>query len=633
MSQPGRNPAADRECFGECFVLLDDCTASAADPRSRLYSAYAGSLTCRHPGELQDLFEAMQQALRRRLFAVGLFAYELGAALQGIQPRESEQPLAQILLFERYARLSAEQVSAWLAAREPAAADPSAHAGEHYAGIAGLHADVSEAEFFRAIARIHSYLESGDCYQVNYTYQLDFESYGPATGLYRKLRARQPVPYGALLALPDGRAVLSLSPELFVRHERGELTARPMKGTAAAGDDPQLTRSRAMELAADAKNRAENVMIVDLLRNDMGRIASLGSVRVPSLFDVNSYGAVLQMTSTITASLRPDVGLAELFAALYPCGSITGAPKRRTMQIIRELEPAARGIYTGALGWFDPPVAGAAIGDFCLAVPIRTLALDAPGADGMRQGRMGIGAGIVYDSEAAAEYQECRLKARFLTGLAADFDLFETMFATRAAGCRHLELHLRRLRRSAAYFGFDYDDATLRAALAQACMHLQEGMDHRMRLTLRQSGAFSLDSAPLPGLSTPVRVLVAQQPTNRSDLFLRHKTTVRRQYDAAWRSAEAQGAFDMLFRNTDGELTEGARSNLFLRIDGHWYTPPLAAGLLPGVMREAVLSSPLWQAAERRLTLDDLRAAQEVMVCNALRGTLPAAVVWQDAGS
>ncbi len=613
------NDSASRECF----ALLDDCEATEADPRSRLYTGHAGTLTCHHASELEGLFDDMQHALQRGLHAVSLLAYELGGQLQGIEPRASTQPLAQILLFEHCERLSADDVSAWLAAREQDAGGAGIPCG-----IAGLHADVSQAEFFDAIERIHAYLDSGDTYQVNYTYRLNFESYGSVPALYRRLRARQAVPYGALIALPDGRAVLSSSPELFIRHERGALVARPMKGTAAASGDAEIDRSRATELAADAKNRAENLMIVDLLRNDIGRVATVGTVRVPHLFEVNAYGPVLQMTSTVTAHLRPDASLADLFGALYPCGSITGAPKRRTMQIIRELEAAPRGIYTGAIGWFDKPVEGQNIGDFCLSVPIRTIVLEAPAAGGMRQGQMGIGAGIVYDSDAASEYQECQLKARFLTGLAVDFSLFETMFATRTAGCRHLDLHLRRLRSSAEYFGFRYDEPSLREALQQACASFAEGVDYRLRLTLAHSGAWTVHSAPLAALPSTVRVLLAPEPTDEANLFLRYKTTVRARYDAAWRAAEERGAFDMLFHNRAGELTEGARSNVFVRLDGHWYTPPLSAGLLPGVMRSVLLADPVLKATERRLTLDDLRAAQQVMVCNALRGALPAVVEW-----
>jgi para-aminobenzoate synthetase/4-amino-4-deoxychorismate lyase len=602
----------------DCFALLDDCSATEADRRSRLYTGYAGTLSCKHAHELPELWERVRQALREGKHAVGLFSYELGAELHGIKPRSEECGVSQVLLFDRCEHLSAMEVETWLNAQTMPEAGA---AGRAVAGIANVNASIEEGLFAEAVERIHRYIEAGDTYQVNYTYRLRFDAYGSPQALYAKLRARQPVPYGALIALPDGSAVLSLSPELFVEHKHGEMTARPMKGTAAATGEAQQDAARAARLAADPKNRAENLMIVDLLRNDLGRIASSGSVSVPHLFDVDRYNSVLQMTSTVRAQLRDDVTLAQAFAALYPCGSITGAPKRRTMQIIRELEPDPRGVYTGAIGWFEAADDDRRIGDFCLSVPIRTLVLNAPGADGVRQGEMGVGAGIVHDSVAADEFAECRLKASFLTGLPSDFELFETMHAARDEGCRHRELHLRRLRSSAAYFGFPYDDVEVRKRLNDHCAALSPG-PHRMRLALNHSGSCAVQSAPLTPLSGPVKVLTAHQPTVANDLFLRHKTTVREPYDAAWRAAEAQGAFDMLFRNRDGELTEGARSNVFVKLGGRWYTPPLSAGLLPGVMRAVLLADPGWNATERRLTLDDLRAAEEVVVCNALRGAL-----------
>jgi para-aminobenzoate synthetase/4-amino-4-deoxychorismate lyase len=622
------SPDSNEVAIPECFALLDDCDATVADRRSRLYTRYAGALLCQHASELKFLLEEMERSLRQGLHAVALFTYELGAELYGIAPHAADKPLAQILLFECCERLSAEQTSAWLAEREQPLIDTAGDSREQYAGIAGTHADVSEAQFADAISRIHGYLEAGDTYQVNYTYRLRFEAYGSVYALYRRLRSRQPVPYGALISLPDGRAVLSMSPELFIRHEQGELIARPMKGTSAASGVAEQDAIRAMELAADTKNRAENLMIVDLLRSDLGRVAAIGSVRVPDLFEVKRYSSVLQMTSTVCARLRPEVTLAELLAALYPCGSITGAPKRRTMQIIRELEPQPRGIYTGAIGWFDKPAARQGIGNFCLSVPIRTLSLEAPGPDGLRKGEMGVGAGIVHDSDAAQEYEECRLKAGFLTGLPNDFDLFETMFATRSDGCRHLDLHLRRLRSSANFFGFLYDEKYLRKNLEKVCADLPDEGKYRVRLTLKQSGICDVSSEPLVPGPELARILMAPQPAMSTALFLRHKTTVRAHYAAAWRTTEMAGAFDTLFYNPHGHLTEGTRSNVFVKIGRRWYTPPLEVGLLPGVMRAVLLADPMWNALERRLTLDDLRLAEEIVVCNALRGVLPARVDW-----
>ena len=602
----------------ECFALLDD-----RDGASRLYTGHIGTLDCADAAALPEVFEHLQRALLQGRHAVGLFSYELGAQMQGIAARDGEVAArSQILLFAQCERLSAQQVSDWLLQQslmqqslmEPSDAMP--------AGVAQLRSNVSEAEFTDAIARIHDWIAAGDTYQVNYTYRIRFDAFGGLHALYARLRERQPVPYGALIALPDGGAVLSLSPELFVRHEKGLLTARPMKGTAAASGDAAQDAIIAARLAADPKNRAENLMIVDLLRNDLGRIARVGSVSVPAMFEVSRYSAVLQMTSTVQATLRDDLSLHEVFAALYPCGSITGAPKRRTMQIIRALEPAARGFYTGAIGWFEPPREGAAIGDFCLSVPIRTLHLQAPEA-GVRRGEMGVGAGIVHDSVAHEEFAECLLKARFLSDLPNDFELFETMHATHEHGVALLESHLQRLRGSAAYFGMPCDEADARVLVQAHCASLAPQLAHRLRLALDRHG-MRIQSGPLTALPARVRVQIEPAPMDSGDLFLRHKTSVRARYDAAWRAAEAAGAFDRLFCNERGELTEGGRSNVFIKRDGRWYTPPLSAGVLPGVMRAALLADPAWNASEQALTLDDLRAAEDIVVCNALRGALQA---------
>jgi para-aminobenzoate synthetase/4-amino-4-deoxychorismate lyase len=610
------------------FALLDDASPDGGrQARSRLYHGHAGTLACHSVEAWPQLLARLQDALRRGLYAVPVLTYELGERLLGIADDPVEGPLAQVLLFERYEALDAAGVAAWLEAR--AAAD-----GPGPAGIGAMRPNVDEAAFTCAIDTIRDYIAAGDTYQVNYTYRLRFDAFGSVFALYARLRARQPVPYGALIGLPDGRTVLSLSPELFVRHDAGRLLARPMKGTAPAGVDEVDSAARAAALANDPKNRAENLMIVDLLRNDLGRIARTGSVGVPALFEVRPYGRVLQMTSTIQAQLAPGVDLRAIFEALYPCGSITGAPKRRTMEIIHALEPAARGIYTGALGWIDPPASlpaslpaaqpGAQVGDFCLSVPIRTLVLQ-PEHGGVRHGEMGVGAGIVHDSDAAAEYAECRLKAGFLTGLANDFEIFETMYATRGDGCRYLDRHLARLQASCACFGYPFDPDLARAGAQAAVAVLSPGLPHRLRLAMKADGEVVVQSAALAPLpDAPVRLLLADTPVQSDDLFLRHKTSVRARYDAAWRAAEAVGAFDTLFFNERGELTEGGRSNVFVRIGGRWYTPPLSSGLLPGVMRGVLLDDPAWGAIEVPITRAMLLRAQEIVVCNALRGAMRA---------
>lgn len=611
-----------------CFALLDDSDTRPEDgvasstPRSRLYTDYQTRLICNDARTFPAILEQMQSALQQGLHAVALLHYELGAQLQQIAPDAFANdnrvtPLAEILLFAQCRRMTRQDTSHWLQEQQDNEA----------AGIANLRATVDAARFTADIERIRAYIAAGDTYQVNYTYRLHFDAYGAPASLYKQLRARQPVPYGALICLPDQRCILSLSPELFVRHRQGHLQAQPMKGTAAAVlNDTGQNLQRAEQLSQDEKNRAENLMIVDLLRNDLGRLAVNGSVAVPQLFAVERFGQVLQMSSTVTAQLRADATLADIFAALYPCGSITGAPKRRTMQIIGELETTPRGLYTGAIGWFDAAPADQSVGDFCLSVPIRTLTLQAP-QQGVRAGEMGVGAGIVHDSQAADEYAECRLKASFLTGLKSAFSLFETLYATREYGCRYLDLHLQRLRQSAAYFHFSYDDDAVRAALALACQQLPPVTPHRLKLDLQHNGEVRLTVAMLTPLATRVSVFIAPQARASNDLFLRHKSSLRSVYDQAWQTAQQRGGFDMLFFNQHDELTEGGRSNVFVQLDGHWLTPPLTAGVLPGVMRSVLLKDPAWAAAERTVTRADLRRASCVMLCNALRGTLIADVV------
>ena len=613
------------------FALLDDSHSTATQATSRLYTEFVREIVWASKQQFSNAINELESALAEGYFALAAFSYELGAQLQEIDAMSEklQSTPSRILLYRTCQKLSQEQVTEWLQAQLANTETASV------AGIANLRASVDEAEFTSAIERIQHYIAAGDTYQVNYTFRFHFETYGSIFALDIRLRERQAVPYGALIALPDGSAILSLSPELFVRHQKGTLYARPMKGTAAASAtdseefDSQLNTERSQALSTDNKNRAENVMIVDLLRNDLSRIAQLGSVRVPQLFEVQRFNSVLQMTSTITAQCRAEVNLEQVLRALYPCGSITGAPKLRTMEIIDEVETEPRGMYTGALGWFDPhpPSVEIALPDFCLSVPIRTLQLTPPDSSSMRQGVMGVGAGIVFDSVAADEYQESLLKARFLTTLPAQFALFETMYATREDGCRQLDRHLRRLQSSARYFGIAVTESTLQQQLETYCANLPVATAHRLKLSLNGVGEITIQSAVLAPMTEPVKVLLAAQRTQSNDLWLQHKTTLRADYDHAWQQAETQGAFDMLFCNELGEVTEGGRTNVFAKLDGKWYTPPLCSGVLQGVMRSVLLDDPTWLASERKLTIDDIERADELVLCNALRGVMKAVLI------
>lgn len=633
-------------------VLLDSARPGAERGRFDLLSAWPVQQLQAQPSEHgREFLERLRNSLAQLGDAtlpeglelpfagglIGYLSYDFGRRLEhlpSLAADDLELPDAQLGLYA-WAMVSDHQMGTSQLVFHPSLAkaererliclfEAAAPApGGDFRLLAAMQGDLQPAQYKAAFDQVQRYIQAGDCYQINLTQRFRAPCQGDPWRAYQALRKACPTPFSGYQQLADGSALLSFSPERFIRVSQRQVETRPIKGTRPRSADPAEDARNAQELRQSPKDRSENLMIVDLLRNDLGRIARTGSVGVPALFEVRPYGRVLQMTSTVQAQLAPGVGLAGIFDALYPCGSITGAPKRRTMEIIRELEPAARGIYTGGLGWIDPPDGGAEVGDFCLAVPIRTLVLQ-PVHGGVRHGELGVGAGIVHDSDAGAEYAECQLKAGFLTGLPNDFELFETMYATREDGCRHLESHLARLQASSGYFGYPLHLELARAGVQAACSVLPPGQPHRLRLALRPDGEIVVQSGLLAPLQEPVRLLLADDPVDADDLFLRHKTSARGRYDAAWKAAESVGAFDTLFFNARGELTEGGRSNVFVRVKGRWYTPPLSAGVLPGVLRGVLLDDPAWNAIEVPITRETLLRAQEIVVCNALRGPLRA---------
>ena len=464
---------------------------------------------------------------------------------------------------------------------------------EQSAGVGDLRPGINEDTYIKAVNRIKSLILDGDCYQVNFTFPLEFDWFGPPLALYARLREQQPVRYGGFVG-DARRGLVSLSPELFVERRADRLVTRPMKGTAPRSAPPD-------QLRHSAKDCAENLMIVDLLRNDLGRVADPGSVVVDRLFDIEAYPTLWQMVSEVSANVGGR-SFGEILRALFPCGSITGAPKIRAMQIAAELESSERGIYTGALGWLAPD------GDFRLNVAIRTLDL---GTDG--HGRLGLGSGIVADSQPAAEWQECLLKSRFLRDCDPGLKLIETL--RRDGGVYPMWAgHLSRLKRSAAYFGFPLDEPLLLSELGRQ----PSRGTWRVRVTLDKAGAIDVeavafDSAP-PGLRLAA---MAEQAIDSRDVLRRHKTTVRPLYDAALRSLPADSpVFDLVFLNERGELAEGARSTIFVERDDVLLTPPLASGALPGVLRAHLLATG--KAREAVLWPDDL--AGGFWLGNALRG-------------
>lgn len=593
------------------FAIFDDSLAVGAS--SCLLERPLQTLVVRDQASFQTAMAVAEAEARRGRWVALALSYELGRLFE---PRGSGRPggraLATVIVFEHGRRLGSAEVDAFLADR--LAAQP---AERRFAGVAELR--LRRAGFRSGVRRILRYIDAGDCYQVNFTRRLAFRHFGAPLALFAGLRRRQPVRYAAYLETPEANLV-SLSPELFVERRGDLLVTRPMKGTASRGSDPEDDFRRRDALAASEKDRAENLMIVDLLRNDLGRLALPGGVRVDSLFEVESYPTLFQMTSTVSA-FAPGRSLAEVISALFPCGSVTGAPKIRAMQIIDELEDAPRGIYTGTIGYLAPG------GDFRLNVAIRTLELRHDGS-----GCLGIGSGVVADSVADLEDNEGELKARFLSGYDPGFELIETLRLERAAGRWRYPLiddHLSRLVASARALGFACNIRAVRWRLADEASRwgATAGPHVRVRLTLAKDGSVRVTSAPLEA-PTSWRVAVSPEAIAAGDYLRRHKTTVRLHYDAELARVAGAGCFDALFCNERGDLCEGGRSNVFLRLRGRLYTPPVECGLLPGVMRGRLLRRPRFGVVERRLDLDDLRNADAVYVANALRGLRRVEVDW-----
>jgi para-aminobenzoate synthetase / 4-amino-4-deoxychorismate lyase len=585
-------------------VLLETSRFDAENYRSYLFLDPLRVLTAQTPDELPTLFAQIESALAAGCFIAGFLSYECGYALQGIagdSPRDL--PLG---CFGVYREPSVFDHNTGSFGGPPLPTLPQTVSTQQSPAFSEdeIALSLTPGDYRRKIEQIKEQIAAGATYQVNFTDRIHMRSSRSPVDLYRALSRRQPVAYGALVNLA-GRSILSFSPELFFRVRDRQIATRPMKGTWPRGLDAAEDALAALALHHDEKNRSEHIMIVDLLRNDLGRICSTGSIRVDGLFSVERYPTLLQMTSTVSGTLPAGVGWHDIFRSLFPSGSITGAPKISTMRIIRELEDSPRGIYTGAIGFIAPT------GDACFNVAIRTLMLENGAAT------MGVGGGIVYDSDPAAEYAECLLKAAFLTRAQPSFELIETLLWR--DGYALLPLHLDRLRLSCEYFDRPFDAAEIEVRLHALAATFAPLSRHRVRLTLDPRGQIALTHAPLAANAEECRVTLAAERTSSTDVFLRHKTTHRPLYDRLFAAAQQAGFDEVLFCNQRDEVTEGAISNIFVRIEGRLYTPPLACGVLPGVFRRHLLEA-VPRAEERILKLADLEAADELYLCNSVRG-------------
>ena len=459
-------------------------------------------------------------------------------------------------------------------------------------------AGISRADFDASIHRIREHIAAGDTYQVNYTFPLYTEFNGDSYAWFRRICAAQRGDYCAYIHTGN-QVVMSFSPELFFTLNGTELRTQPMKGTLARGLTVTTDADQRAQLQESTKDRAENLMIVDLLRNDMGRIATTGSVEVESLFDLTPFDRLWQMTSTVRAETH--VQLPEIFRALFPCGSVTGAPKIITSRIIRDLEATPRGAYCGTIGYWGGPEQQAEFN-----VAIRTATLDCSTGHLVYP----VGAGITWDSSPDAEYDECLLKAQIVTQPKPSFELLESLLWD--GDYFLLDRHLQRLASSAEYFGFPYDEATIRRQLNDA-QPVDTQNAHKVRVLLHRDGTLQIEFS-LIETSEVLRLILAREPVDENDVFLYHKTTFREVYTKAVERADTD---DVLLWNTRGEVTESTRANVVVKLEGIWYTPPVSVGLLSGTYREELLA--LGEIQERIITKDDLTHADSIMLINSVR--------------
>lgn len=554
-----------------------------------------GVVEARRPEEVAEVIASAASSAQRGLWAGGFVSYEAAPGLDPalvVRSRAAQDPFADLPL-------------AWFAlfegreeTRLPEPRDDGPPAGE------GWRPSVDRETYDAAIAAIHERIAAGDTYQVNHTLRLRSQVAGDERGLYRDLCFAQRGGYAAYLNAGRYR-VCSASPELFFELDGARLSTRPMKGTSPRGRWPAEDEAVAALLLASAKDRAENAMIVDLLRNDLGRVARAGTVRSSDVFAAERYETVWQLTSTVSALVKTGADIEEVFRALFPSGSVTGAPKVRSMQIIAGLEDSPRGVYCGAVGYIAPSGTAPSAR---FNVAIRTVTVD--GESGLAE--YGVGGGITWDSSASAEYDETVAKARVLTERRPRFELLETLLNEPGSGLRRPDLHVERLRGSAGYFGFVFDETAVRDALAREAASIPD-RPSRVRLLLDRSGRITTASMALAPRPEPARLEVDDVPVDPADVMLFHKTSRRERYEAA--RARHPDADDVLLVNLGGEITESTIANVAARIGGRWITPSLDAGLLAGTERAALLSDGTVE--EGTLRRGDLAAAVELRLMNA----------------
>jgi para-aminobenzoate synthetase/4-amino-4-deoxychorismate lyase len=612
-----------------CVLLWGDGWGN----QPRLFLKPTNVIVCNSGREIGKFLRELNREIARGYYACGYIAYEAGYFLEPALEKyysgnacgsaRSDIPLAWFGIYKRPESESA--VSAGPVTR-PVILTPNEVKGKNLTPpktpppvAHSLRPSVTREQYNRAIKHVKHYISRGETYQVNYTFNFHGRFQGTPEALFQKLVTTQPVPYAALIKFGQ-HAILSLSPELFFAIDGNHITVKPMKGTIARGVTPRKDCHNHRTLSNSLKDRAENLMIVDLLRNDIGRICKAGTVQVRKLFEIEKYRTVYQMTSTINGELKSGTSSSKIIAKIFPSGSVTGAPKIRTMQIISELEKEPRSVYTGTVGFIGPGPNRTGI----FNVAIRTAILNSASCTV----QAGVGGGIVWDSTPEKEYAECEVKAKFLTSSVRDFHLIETLACHPRSGYFLLDRHLRRLEDSAHFFRFKYDRAVAIRKLKHVSARINSGNSYRVRLLLSADGTVSISTQQLKKDRSRKRVAISKKRTDSHNIFLYHKTTNRKLYDHELKACRRLGYYDVLFSNERGEVTEGAISNILMRIGEHYYTPPVKCGLLNGVYRQYLLEKqPLrYRVKEKVVTLSDLARADEVLLVNSVRGVTRCAI-------
>lgn len=593
------------------FVLLENRKTQVGDKNSYYFHDLDQEIICHQFEKLFQCLDAIEKLSRAGKFLVGFMTYEAGlhwqTRLAKLKPKTSAiaLPLLHFAAFTKCDFLNQQEVNDLLLEK----IDKKCQ--ENF--IYNLQWSLDKGAYLSCFEKIKKYLREGQTYQVNLTGKYHFNFNGNPVNFYQLLREQQRVEYSALLYFSDYQ-ILSLSPELFFKKNNNCIIAKPMKGTMPRATDPLQDQQNAEFLQTDIKSRAENLMIVDLLRNDIGRLAEYDSVKVNKLFAVETFETMHQMISEITGELSVGTNLQQLFTALFPCGSVTGAPKIKTMEIIHELEPSARGVYTGAIGYLTPN------GDMCFNVPIRTLVLQ------NNCGELGVGSGIVYDSDVREEWAETQLKAKFLTQLDPGFELIESFFYSKQGGYRYLSQHLARLFHSAKIFNFAFDETDIVATLAKNRAALMKNKNYKIKLTLNKQGKITIHNEIITPCDQVAQIIIADEAIDSRNILLQHKTTaasVRGFYQTAFEYyCQKNNYFDVIFKNEQGHITEGSRSNVFVQINDEIFTSPVNSGLLSGVMRENFIKR--YHVIEKPIILEEFVNADKIWVSNSVRGILQA---------